>query len=233
MQYQSPMPPAYISPSHNQPQYAQFDAPSSKPINGDALPAMPSWETAQSRRVEVEEMPDHHTDIVELSSLNNNPRDEVRVPMLAQTEHADQSPLPSPYAYSPPHEQAPFTGNHYGAAQSSQNGYRGASSPPPPQQQRRPVHYGAGAQGYSAQQPYAAHSQGDGMSPGYMGSQHNDLVSTVSPTYANAGYTGYAPSGSTRFEDSYAPHQQERSPPFQEQRQQVGRKPVNGTWRDI
>jgi hypothetical protein len=58
--------------SPEQPQYATFDA-HSKPANEDALPAMPSWNDARSRQVEVEEeaVPEKRGD-VEMDRLNNN-----------------------------------------------------------------------------------------------------------------------------------------------------------------
>lgn len=234
MQYQSPMPPAYAPPSQ---QHAQFDAPS-KQFNGDALPAMPSWQTAHSRRVEVEEIHEP-TNSVEMDHLAHSSRDEVKVPMLSHAEYAGQSPLASPYAsaqehfYGPQHEQAAFAGSQYNLPQDNQGAYRGASSLPPLQS---PVHHGG--QGYSMQQPYAEHSQGGGMSSSYRGPQHNGPISPISPTYSNTAYTGYAPSGSTRYEPAmagpYMSYHQPQSPSsFQGQGQLVGRKPVNGSWRDI
>lgn len=80
-QYQSHPTPAFnpqtnpkfarpVSPE--QPQYATFDA-HSKPVNEDALPAMPSWNNARSVRVEVEEeaVPEKRGD-VEMDRLNYN-----------------------------------------------------------------------------------------------------------------------------------------------------------------
>lgn len=49
-QHANSAPPPYGEP----PRFAQFDAPSGKKITEDSLPAMPSWDTAQSRRVEEE-----------------------------------------------------------------------------------------------------------------------------------------------------------------------------------
>ncbi|KAH6618462.1 hypothetical protein C7974DRAFT_440680 [Boeremia exigua] len=57
------------APSPERPQFATFDA--HKPANEDALPAMPSWDTARSVRVEVEE-PVGEKGGVELDRLNHN-----------------------------------------------------------------------------------------------------------------------------------------------------------------
>ncbi len=47
--------PNSVLPPHGEPaQYAQFDAPSGKKITEDSLPPMPSWDAAQSKRVEQE-----------------------------------------------------------------------------------------------------------------------------------------------------------------------------------
>ncbi|KAL2392348.1 hypothetical protein ABEF93_001667 [Exophiala dermatitidis] len=46
----TPAPMSYGNP--NMPQFATFDDPSSKKINEDSLPPMPSWDTATKRRVE-------------------------------------------------------------------------------------------------------------------------------------------------------------------------------------
>ncbi|OCK89972.1 uncharacterized protein K441DRAFT_734097 [Cenococcum geophilum 1.58] len=56
-QYRSPDPPAF-----EKPQYAQFDAPS-KPINEDALPHMPSWGDATSKKVEETAVPEEPGDV--------------------------------------------------------------------------------------------------------------------------------------------------------------------------
>ncbi|KAJ4380959.1 hypothetical protein N0V86_003306 [Didymella sp. IMI 355093] len=59
-------------PPPEQPKFATFDA-NSKPANEDALPAMPSWNEARSRHVEVEEeaVPEKRGD-VEMDRLNHN-----------------------------------------------------------------------------------------------------------------------------------------------------------------
>ena len=51
--YQPANNPQNAPPSYGEPaRFAQFDAPSGNRVNADSLPAMPSWDTAQSRRVE-------------------------------------------------------------------------------------------------------------------------------------------------------------------------------------
>lgn len=56
--YHPPPPPSYGyqappgPPAYRGAQYARFDAPSSNKVDGDSLPAMPTWEGATTRRVE-------------------------------------------------------------------------------------------------------------------------------------------------------------------------------------
>lgn len=65
-----------------QPQYAQLDASKNGKIHDDALPAMPSWETAPSKKVF-----DDHNEDVELGTLDHV--HEQTAPMLA-----NQAPTP-------------------------------------------------------------------------------------------------------------------------------------------
>ena len=73
--YRQPAPAAPMR-YDNTPQFATFDVSKDKP-NDDALPAMPSWENASSRKVEVEEQPPsppgNEKDDVELHQLYENP----------------------------------------------------------------------------------------------------------------------------------------------------------------
>lgn len=84
--------PAFVRPaSPEQPQYATFDA-HSKPVNEDALPEMPSWNSARSVRVAVEDdavVPEKRGD-VELARLNHN---------------GSNSPVNDAYAY---HDQGAY-----------------------------------------------------------------------------------------------------------------------------
>ena len=74
---QAPQHPIY-EPQHvgrtAEPQFATFDAHGPKashtPVNEDSLPAMPSWDTARSRKTLVMEDPPKLTDDVELGHLN-------------------------------------------------------------------------------------------------------------------------------------------------------------------
>ncbi|KAH0538309.1 hypothetical protein FGG08_005083 [Glutinoglossum americanum] len=69
-------------PSYAPPQFATFDASNKggvegKPVNEDALPPMPSWETARTRKVLEEVQPSHkdhkdHGDDMELGDLNHH-----------------------------------------------------------------------------------------------------------------------------------------------------------------
>src|SRR5579862_895062 len=98
-------------PSYAPPQFASFitskDGAGGKTVNEDALPEMPTWETARTRKVLMEAEPSQkgHADDVELGELNH-PKNATgsRAPMLA---HAAQpagyddigvaTPMQSPY----------------------------------------------------------------------------------------------------------------------------------------
>ena len=89
--YESHPPPSYGSPSNYgqaPPQFATFETSKKGKVSGgaheDALPAMPSWENASTRKVEDTSHPEE----VELDHLNHV--DESRAPMLA---HQAPSPM--------------------------------------------------------------------------------------------------------------------------------------------
>lgn len=285
-QYRSPDPPAF-----EKPQYAQFDAPS-KPINEDALPHMPSWGDATSKKVEKTVAPAEPGD-VELNRLNHN--GSATSPMLAGAAGA---PLRSP-ARSPVH----LTRDEYGFPTQDQqsNGFvggapqRGVRSPDSfhsgqqvgvvdqYSQHRQgydpvsPVREGAGMYGqnqeygrssprlgvtnYNDQQgraprpyespspgpPMDSHARGQGRQgygqPSAASYQdlHQDNSYSADP-YARSISPGYAPSGSTRFEpyhngyqNNYQDSQELDSGHRQDQQYAggVGRKPVNGSWKDV
>lgn len=285
-QYRSPDPPTF-----EKPQYAQFDAPS-KPINEDALPHMPSWGDATSKKVEETVVPEEPGD-VELNRLDRS--GSASSPMLAGAAGA---PLRSP-AKSPVHQ----TRDEYGFPTQYQqnNGFIGG----PPQrgvrsqdsfhsgqqvgvvdqygQQRQgyspvsPVHDRADAYGQnqeysrSSPRPGVANYNGvRGLAPGFHSSpspgpptgnygrdqgmqgyaqpsvapyqdlhQNNDYGADP---YARSISPGYALSGSTRFEPSHNGYPNNYQEPQeldsgnwhgQQYGGNVGRKPVNGSWKDV
>jgi hypothetical protein len=78
-------------PSYAPPQFATFvtsnkDGAGGKTVNEDALPAMPTWESARTRKVLMEAEPSQkgHADDVELGELNHSKKvTGSRAPMLA------------------------------------------------------------------------------------------------------------------------------------------------------
>ncbi|KAF1997680.1 hypothetical protein P154DRAFT_524564 [Amniculicola lignicola CBS 123094] len=72
-QYQSHAAPTTHGTTTDRPQFATFDTPSkpTKPINEDALPAMPSWGDARETHVEEEVVPEKKGDL-ELNRLDQN-----------------------------------------------------------------------------------------------------------------------------------------------------------------
>ncbi|MCJ1273207.1 hypothetical protein MMC21_000996 [Puttea exsequens] len=107
-------PPPYGEPAR----FAQFDAPTGKKVTADSLPAMPSWDHAQTRKVE------EHSDDVEMGKLDppgekgHRPMNSIganssSVNLLPQTPHyaeADSQPINS----SAPHLSPHYTGPDFG-----------------------------------------------------------------------------------------------------------------------
>jgi hypothetical protein len=252
-QYQSQPQPAYHSPlaaaptpfqsaSAAAPQFATFEAPSKK-IHEDSLPAMPSWETAASKKVEVWEEPEAH----ELEKLNPHGQSTVTT---FNSVASPQPVRPGPGPPSPYSEHDAFLANNhqYGASQYSLtggqtsgvtrgDGYRGTSPAPNPYggYAQHNVSQPSIGQQYSGsrqdvgQSPYGQTQRGYGQQQQYGGSQQNygrndPYHSPVSPVYA--------PSGSTAYEPQ---RQQDHSPPYGGGGGygQQGRKPVNGSWKDV
>ncbi|KAL5118985.1 hypothetical protein ACEQ8H_003114 [Pleosporales sp. CAS-2024a] len=117
-QYRSHAAPSFApAPAQERPQFATFDSPS-KPVNEDALPAMPSWGDARERHVEVKEepMPQKQGDM-EMDQLDRN----GSVPNTSTAGMAAgprRSPVParSPvsavddYGYNQGYEREPLVG---------------------------------------------------------------------------------------------------------------------------
>lgn len=72
-------------PAFEPPQYAEFDV--SKKANDDALPQMPSWEGAGSKKVKLDD------DEVELSQLKKTPSPHLSQPRLAPPSTGPTSPM--------------------------------------------------------------------------------------------------------------------------------------------
>lgn len=101
-QYRSHPVPTFAPAEPERPQYAKFESPS-KPVNEDALPAMPSWSEAKRTRVEEVVMPEKRGDM-EMDRLDHN----GTATSAAAIGHARRSPGPSPVQRSPTHDNYGF-----------------------------------------------------------------------------------------------------------------------------
>lgn len=101
-QYRSHAAPMFTPAEPEAPQYARFES-NSKPVNEDALPAMPSWSEAKSTRVEETVMPEKRGDL-ELDRLDHS----GSMNSAAAIGNARRSPGPSPIQRSPTHDTYGF-----------------------------------------------------------------------------------------------------------------------------
>ncbi|KAK4694362.1 hypothetical protein P7C71_g3212, partial [Lecanoromycetidae sp. Uapishka_2] len=93
-------PPPYGEPAR----FAQFDAPTGQKVTADSLPAMPSWDTAQSRRVEE---PGEDVELGKLAptekghrpmnSIGANSSSANLLPQHPNYAEADSHPVTGPY----------------------------------------------------------------------------------------------------------------------------------------
>lgn len=239
--------PAPPPPSYEPPKFAQFDFSKRGhgSVNDDALPPMPSWETASSRKV-----PDQRHGAEEGLEMGRlDPLAAQHAPMLANAApppgtgyaEADSSPVlhpHSPYQYQH-QQQAGFQGGDLGTPygrQQSPTAYTGYASSPPRQ--------GSGSARYGSRQAYGSPTQPP-QELGVYGGREGGGYGYGQRQHAYSAYSAYAPSTSTRYEPTINYQQQTgvvqstRSSPPQQQRQgvlasfpPVGRKPVQGSWRD-
>ena len=225
-QYQSPVPPAYnpgFAYNHG-PQTATFDAPS-KSMNEDALPAMPSWDNARSRRVEQEHLPQYEGgegDIVEMDKFDNRPG-ATQQHLLAH-EPAHDSTLEHGvggddqyYHHDDYHNGENHTGYDY--SQGYANEYDNHRQHP---MSTSPV--------YDTQEQYSAHSQPHGYN------------STQAPTFDNYNtdpvmrgpYASPPPPVADNWAQNAGPPSYHTGPPSLLSPGGSGqRKPVNGSWRNL
>lgn len=160
------------------PQFAQFDvgksghAVSSQSLNEDALPAMPSWETASKKHVLDEEK-----DAVELGELD--PATGQRLPLMAGAAGTGVS---SPSTPSNEYAAGPFGQNQNGFNQ-NQGGYRGTPSPGPAMMGGR----GPGQNGMNNYGPLRGASPGPGMMGGRgYGPGQNGMDNYGQPSFRGA-----------------------------------------------
>ncbi|KAF4537523.1 Fibroin-3 related protein [Lasiodiplodia theobromae] len=223
-QYQS-APPMYAGPGWNQdntPQYATFDVSSGdKKFNEDALPAMPTWETAKSTKVEVhEEQVREHPDDMEMKKLDMKPGGSPTNSSVGPSPVNSRSPAP-PSEYGLPVQPRPIHPansnfvndfkspspyqSEFNAGQDQPAYFNGqpqqpygmqrhaSPAPAPYQDQNQPYHY--------ANDPYGQQAYGYDHGAAPYGQQY-DTASSVGGYAPSQAPTGYAPSGSTRYEPS-------------------------------
>ena len=248
VQNQQPMPyQGYqASPMMYQPQFATFDASSNK-IPEDSLPAMPSWDTAQTRKVE-----DHSHDM-EMKDLEHQASGGQRLSRNANSyapvSNGPASPVHSPYDHQPQtvymHGATQPYGSDLGAQRLNNNSYpyedpsyhhSGPLSP-------TPTYTSGPAPTYHTTQPRPAMNtntsyQSDRFAaPPQPQQQWSPMSSTrYEPTEYTAQGTSYhvpiSPENQRppSFQSFGAPPAgQARPPSFL----QVGRKPVNGSLREL
>lgn len=195
-QYQSHAMPMYgAAPAFSAPRGAQtatFESPSRPAlVHEDSLPAMPSWEHANSKKVEVFE--EQH----EMNDLGSRGNDIASAqPMLP---HSTLSPATTPGQFgsqNAPGSNIGYAGpmNHSSEALSPHGsqvgGYRGATSSPAP-----------GAYGGAAPRNQYGNSNG-----GYDRIGNNDSRGPYNPYHSprNPSSPLYAPSGSTAYDPPYS-----------------------------
>ena len=154
--------------SNAPPQYAEFDVSKGGAHNEDALPEMPSWETAGQKKVLVEE------EAVELNNLKKPEGSNQNVPLLTGTTLPGPA-SPSPRTMSPDHH-SPY-GDPSRSPYGDPNRMHGAMSPEHQNPYGDPngAHplgtephdpYGQGAHGYEQNGAFAQSQQSFGMDQG-------------------------------------------------------------------
>jgi len=240
---------------------ATFDTPGKK-YHEDSLPPMPSWDTATSKRVEhhddtddveLEKMQPTHSQ-QEVGLLAHDGRDE-KYGYGNRQEAGDLGAggmmHANPYQdYASPSSVAAGAGGYH--SQQQQMSPYGAAQHASPYgaAQRSPDPYAQGA-GYGPQ-PYRAVASsvataspspyGSSVSAGYpapanpYGSSADYYSGQQQPSYGQQQQRGYAPSIAA---PSYHTTQQDMgvsspvTPPAPQQYQAFGRKPVQGSWREV
>lgn len=176
----APIAPAYTPPAFaaaktpERPQFAQFDASSGKPVSDDALPPMPSWNEAASKKIEVEEIvePEKPGDL-EMNRLDNDYN--AGAAGYGAMHAPGRSPGRSPLRQSPSQDS-------YGLSGYQQNGsyasipQRGPRSPSPYGGQ-----YGQQQEGYRGVSPVHAHNTSAAAAPYAQNRQYGR--SSPSPLY--------------------------------------------------
>ncbi|MCJ1369567.1 hypothetical protein MMC20_000779 [Loxospora ochrophaea] len=199
----TPAPPMYNEP----PQFARFDVSRKNPINEDALPAMPSWDNASSRKILEEQKEDE----VEMERLDAERAQAA--PMLANqapSPHVGYSEIDSRQTEMPYQQR----GAHYGGDLGNPYGHGGHSGP---------YEMGGASQSYNAQTPQDYRGHNDQQSY----SAYTPSESTrYEPSYHTASQfgTGYA---------SRSPPPRQQGARAAPNAFQVGRQATQNSWKDV
>lgn len=176
-------PPPYGEPAR----FAQFDAPSGKKVTEDSLPAMPSWDAAQSRRVE-QEGEDVEMGHLEKPQLGHRPMNSIgantsSVNLLPPTSgfaEADSHPVThdgqlSPHYTGPDFGHGkghPYTGPDFGVGSGQQIAYSAyapsESTKYEPSGVNEPQEMGTTYSNTMPPPSPGAHQQGFGQAPGVL-----------------------------------------------------------------
>ncbi|TFB05741.1 hypothetical protein CCMA1212_001749 [Trichoderma ghanense] len=161
----APVPAFAPAASHGPPQYAEFDVSKQ---DADALPAMPSWESANSKKivleeeVEMDDLPPKKEPAPQQNQAMNSPR--YGGPQQQRGPQQQQGPMARNDPYNRQQNNSPGFNNSYG--QQPANPYGGHDQGYATHDQGYAAHdqgYSAQGQGYGAQvQGYGAHDQGYG-----------------------------------------------------------------------
>lgn len=203
-QYQSSAPPMYFGGGYRAPQTATFDSPTPKP---DALPAMPTWSTAQSKKVEDDSVAlemdklDHHASAQQgLLHQRNESEDSFEhdgdiggmQSMFANKAAAQQQPQyhQQPSAISPVSPVSQPPANSYQSAYQDQNAHQNGY--------QEQIAYQNGYQAQTSYQPYNTYQQQNAPAQYQQPNPYEQ---------ANTGYGELNPYGQQTTHD-YSQHQQ-------------------------
>lgn len=239
--YQAPV--AMMAGGGGQPQFASFEvgpnghavAPKVVPVNDDALPPMPSWETASKKRVMTAEEEKEGMELGDLdpSTGQKMPLMSGAVPMSTAASPGAYSPAPSPYSELPVHGHDYMSAGAMGAGGAmggaammgsgrgspkdpyargpGSNGYRGPGSAgmSPYSQPASPAYGQDTARGQYA--PYSdQQSQNPNMSPAAYGAAG---FGNPRPGMLNRQMTGGSNASGSQFSPSGPPRQYSQAAP--------------------
>ena len=209
-----------------QPQFAQSNASRQTPANEDALPAMPSWDSAPSKKVLQEP-----SDDMELGTLD--PVHEQTAPMLA-----NQAPTPR-VGYSevagseglPYQQYGAYHGGDLGSPYGQQNQIHEAppspyGGPQSPTQTYGGAAYGRQQGGYQRPNPYPSQQRPQ---PAYSSYAASETSTRYEPSTAYGGQE----SGTVYHSRQASPLAGWQHNPGPAGPPPVGRKPVQNTWREV